>query len=508
LLADHRDNSLGGKQMRTLDRLSGLCALCALGSSLTLLGCSDDSPANERASTVKQPATTGATNPEVSAVPSRPEAEDEFQTEQSMTYTAGEFLVVGYIDLTGMVDRTDPSFPVLVENASKMGVATSSDGGQTWVPQPQISSPDLDPNGPRAINGDPWIATDSAHEHLWYLNMAIHAGFGEGGFFLSESTDDGQTWTEARYIDAQAGGQIDKPSIAVDPLDSNNIYVAFRVIGGPIKVLKSTDGGASFPDPPTVIPYPDETHAIDDVHNPIIRVMTLGAESRAVLSFEDLTDLPLVSIRFAMEDQFGEWHVESVVDGIVPQFITTLAPGQINNEKIIHSMVIDEPRDVCAIVWVDSDGKVTIGATTDGVVWETQQVPEQPQAARWQPQIATNASDETALSQDLLAVTWYEQPVGDPNTSVMGSISDDGGVTWSAPVALTKSTSVGAVPFEHCVDGGNFFGDYTGLTALGDGSSSFAATWADSRRGCISGEYAEELLTAQHLHTVSNTLTR
>ena len=158
---------------------------------------------------------------------------------------------------------------------------------------------------------------------------------------------------------------------------------------------------------------------------------------------------------------------------------------------------------MCAIAWVDDNGAVTVATSSNGVVWDTHQIPDQQPATRWQAQIASNANDQTQIGpsgQDFLAVTWYEQPPNDANTSVMASISKDGGFNWSPPSTLTIG-----VPWRPCVTGGHWFGDYMGLTALAYDSPNFIATWADSRKGCIPGEYGVDTLVAQHMHTMSNT---
>lgn len=116
------------------------------------------------------------------------------------------------------------------------GLWKSANGGTTWKPifdkyAMSIGAVKVDPSNPRTVwvgSGEPWVRNS--------------VSVGEGVF---KTTDGGDTWTKMGLPDSEriAG-------IAVDPTDSNTVYVAAMghlwSSGGERGLFKTTDGGKTW----------------------------------------------------------------------------------------------------------------------------------------------------------------------------------------------------------------------------------------------------------------------
>lgn len=130
------------------------------------------------------------------------------------------------------INPTDSRFAIGTSNSGRapgVGIFRTSDGGQTW-----ISS---DPPG---VSGccDPAIAYGS--DGVAYLGI-----LGGGGQITMKTLDNGATWERLATPSLE-----DRNNIAVDPRDSNTLYVTYSELGGAnsqrIKGYKSTDGGRTW----------------------------------------------------------------------------------------------------------------------------------------------------------------------------------------------------------------------------------------------------------------------
>jgi photosystem II stability/assembly factor-like uncharacterized protein len=153
------------------------------------------------------------------------------------------------------------------------GVFKTADGGASWAESAGPSDLDvhalaLDPTDPQILyagtpygifktkdDGDSWAEADAGITDKLLTALSIdpsnpqvlYAGFfsggctdfyGDGGVF--KTTDGGETWTSL------PGGGANIDAIAVDPTDSQVVYVASDAPCGEGVVVKTTDGGSTW----------------------------------------------------------------------------------------------------------------------------------------------------------------------------------------------------------------------------------------------------------------------
>lgn len=132
------------------------------------------------------------------------------------------------------INPLDSRFAIGSSNSGRaagVGIYRTSDGGLTWTPS--------DPPGVPSACCDPTIAYGS--DGVAYLGILV-AGSSQ---ITLRSTDNGATWTRLPNVTLQ-----DRNNVAVDPRDSNIVYVTYSELGGPnsqrIKGYRSTDGGQTW----------------------------------------------------------------------------------------------------------------------------------------------------------------------------------------------------------------------------------------------------------------------
>ncbi|MCL4560970.1 MAG: hypothetical protein M1281_10185 [Chloroflexi bacterium] len=141
------------------------------------------------------------------------------------------------------LDPTDPN--VLYAGTFRDGVFKSIDGGTTWNPTgPGLNNSAvvyalaISPKNPDVIFAG--TRGDSTTYNTTFCNGYDSAGIAifDGGGGVYRSTNGGGTWS--KVDGGEACGYV--YGLAIDPQNSNNIYVATHQVG----VLKSVDGGTSF----------------------------------------------------------------------------------------------------------------------------------------------------------------------------------------------------------------------------------------------------------------------
>ena len=145
-------------------------------------------------------------------------------------------------------------------SAAAVGFATSADGGSTWTHGllPGITGETPADPGPYARVVDENVAYDAAHA-TWLIGSVavdlVGSSYTEVAAAVSRSAD-GTTWSDPVTVDAS--GQPDKQWTTCDnsvaSLHFGTCYMAYRsdTVGtGPIRVARSSDGGASWSTPVT-----------------------------------------------------------------------------------------------------------------------------------------------------------------------------------------------------------------------------------------------------------------
>jgi hypothetical protein len=348
--------------------------------------------------------------------------------------------------------------------------AFSTDGGHTWMIAP---APFSRCTGGTAANGgdydratDPWvsIAPDgTVHQIVLALKESLLLGE-TSAILASRSTDGGRTWSDPATL-IRDGPQFfnDKETITADPADARFVYATWdRLVatgGGPAMFARSTDGGASW----------ETARAIYD---PGTRAQTINNQI-VVLPDGTLVDF----FTLLRRDGAGEIRATLALLRSGDRGLTWSAPVVVAERQSVGTRDPETAREVrdAAIL-----GAIAVGPAGSLVaVW---------QDARF----AHGAHDAIALSR-----------------------SDDGGLTWSAPVRVNGDPAVAAFVPTVAVSGDGTIGvayyDFrsntsdpaTLLTDVWLARSADGITWRETRvagpfdltaapfaRGLFLGDYA------------------
>jgi len=149
----------------------------------------------------------------------------------------------------------------LTTGLSSLDMSYSRDGGHTFT-ELGFLTPGSDPTA--QVFGNPSVACSSPDRFynaaLLGLDVAGPDGFlqSAAAIGVSTSNDGGRTWSGPTPVALSTTGFYDRPWIAVDPVHSNHLYLAFTSIISPsdgpcafgflfqIAFTQSTDGGASW----------------------------------------------------------------------------------------------------------------------------------------------------------------------------------------------------------------------------------------------------------------------
>ena len=150
-------------------------------------------------------------------------ASDGFDIEKSTNQGATWTTVTGFAAFAGGAITYAPSDPSTMMAGTDYGTLKSADGGSDWFEEVQLNAGPP----PNAIAFQP------------NSELTVYAGFGYG-WGLYKSTNGGATWTNPVPSKAVS-------SIAIDPVDPNNVYVGLETYsfytGG---LMETTDGGSTW----------------------------------------------------------------------------------------------------------------------------------------------------------------------------------------------------------------------------------------------------------------------
>jgi hypothetical protein len=286
--------------------------------------------------------------------------------------------------------------------AHGLAVGASMDGGKTWKESTLAMSVcgggDSGNGGNYARASDPWV-TISPDGTAYVISISFtgdtfQAG-SVGGVLVSRSTDGGLHWSDpVTLIRDGAAAFNDKEAITADPTDSHFVYAVWDRLTvnnhGPAMFARTTDGGASW----------DPARAIYD---PGVNNQTLGNE---IVVMPDGT---VVDMFVELDGSFTGNNATSTIRVI---------------RSVDHGVTWSAPISVAqslAVGVADPNDANTVLRTGAGI-----------------PQMAAGPGS-------LLAVVWQDARfTSGKRDSIAFSRSHDGGLTWSAPVAINSQRSVPA----------------------------------------------------------------
>lgn len=206
-----------------------------------------------------------------------------FTQNNSATARCGDNVVVAFQDTASILEtlltgQGGVSFQTVASGTggiSVIGYATSRDGGETFRDRGAVPpGPDVD----TILFENPSVACADANHFYLAVRAALSSGPAGGGHLspvvgvvVLKSSDGGVTWSDPVTIvepdtnpaDPQFQQDFDAPSIAVDPSNPSQIYVAYthnNFNAGPpcfltsaVEVVSSIDGGQTFGNLPMIL---------------------------------------------------------------------------------------------------------------------------------------------------------------------------------------------------------------------------------------------------------------
>jgi hypothetical protein len=368
--------------------------------------------------------------------------------------------------------------------------AYSMDGGATWsYPAPipwSTCSGSTEERYARAT--DPWVSfgpTGDAH--------AIALSLDPNGFttaiLASRSTDGGATWSDPAVLidDNDLRFFNDKESITADPTDADLVYAVWDRIykpgqskGFPSQVnsfafrgfpylARSTDGGETW----------EPARRISGNAN----LFTIGNQivvepDGTLIDFTDYSTGSGVQPSnhhwkavFRSTDHGATWSKPITIDKVT-EVGTRIPDGSFPVRAGGDDIAVDPVSGALYAVWTDSrfnDGShndVVLSTSTDaGLTWSApiKVSKNAVGVAAFTPSVDVNSDGD-------VAVTYYDfrNAVAGPSvaTDFWMEISSDGGATWSESRLTTDSFDITTAPVAPA-SRGYFLGDYEGLSSAG-----------------------------------------
>ncbi|MBI1787463.1 MAG: exo-alpha-sialidase [Acidobacteria bacterium] len=305
------------------------------------------------------------------------------------------------------------------------GFSTSNDGGETWTSG-------FIPPVPGSIFtfGDGVVAA-GRHGDFYFSGLGTDA---LGGFTIqvNKSNDGGRTWSDAVVVQQDNGGDKEWIAVGPDPGTKNrdNLYVtwtSFQSTGAQLRFGRSTDGGATWVTktllaPPTNPNPAMPTNALQ-FSAPYVDPIT----GRLYVPFLHFSNADADFIRVLVSDDAGETF----------SFLNFNVPGA----PIASGVPAVQPGELCDCGGGPTGGGFRLiihaGANIGGGRFGLRRFVR---SARMVMQPAF------AARNGMLYLAWPNStsPVfGDPagQSNILFMRSEDGGVTWSAPMQANPSVA-------------------------------------------------------------------
>lgn len=395
-------------------------------------------------------------------------------------------------------------------NVGTDGVYTSSDGGATWTNRGLL--PGFSDNGGNLVSdGDPVIVYGPKPDGLggftyadgaraYYASLAAYAtGAAQGNqapelLAVTTSDDNGLTWTNPVVAANGQGYKFnDKEAIWVDndPASPHfgRAYVTwtqFRGIPGcaaPVMVAISRNGGSSWSAPMKL--SPSYNCAKGGRQGTTVRT---DANGNVYVVWEDSDGGGFKQVISVSHDGGRKWSKPMTIFHIDDIFgYGDHIPGSNFRVDSFATLAVDRNDGSLYVSWSDGMGTgqptILVTKSTDGgITWTAPQAVSDPTVQG----LAFYQGMDVAPN-GRVDIAFQAQKATDPNTYGGGNASidsfytesTDGGVTWSTPMKVTTKSSDPAASSQNNLER-QFWGDYNTLVSTND-TAWFIYT--DSRNG-------------------------
>lgn len=392
--------------------------------------------------------------------------------------------------------------------------SVTHDGGDSWarVVIPGVSA--CSGNDAFARATDPWV-TFSPNGTAWAFTFSFDAFSQSNAMFVSKSTDGGDSWGgPVALIDERSpadpkrsftGGN-DKNSITADPTDSNYVYAVWdrflspptgravdiaRIRAAsyvqPTVLSRTTNGGATWSKPTVILDSGTHAGTIGNV----IAVTSKGTVLDGTMIFSDngQRKLPFWGVAVIRStDKGATWSKKPIVVATAnPADAGPVDPGTGEPVRAGFFDFTTGPNNTAYAVWTDNsltpgiESVLYSQSVDDGLTWS------QPFVVNRTPQNIPGPDQQaftptvTVTADGVVGISYYDFRANAPN---LGSETDlwlircstgcASPAGWSTPAlpelrVTPASFDMSAAPFA----GGEFLGDYMGLTTSGSAFQPF-----------------------------------
>ncbi len=284
------------------------------------------------------------------------------------------------------------------DGRSEIVFSRSADSGANWSDRVVVSEEH------RPYNDNPSIAARGSKVGVAWT--CYHTGDGSFRLAVRESNDYGDTWSDVIYFE---GAEPYVPDTNADlSYQQGYLEVVWQETGFKVSSLRQA------------------------------RVRYGSVLSESVLDLDYYAGVPRSCsgvggshvVYTNLDDLTCEWevyftfHDSGINEWTEPVMVTDYTSNHCYDPDVAAD------NQGLHVVWGENDGgqfKVVARNTTDGIFWDNPVVLSSSSIGSWRPRIASNGTE--------LVVVWEEYTQKNP--SIYAACSTDGGITWSAPVAIT-----------------------------------------------------------------------
>jgi hypothetical protein len=342
----------------------------------------------------------------------------------------------------------------------------SFDGGHTWLP----SAP---PAFTRCTGGafergsDPWISIAPDGTVHWIV-LAFDESDAAQAMLASRSTDGGRSWSAPVALTTEISAAIDKETITADPKDARFVYAVWDRLDqasstGLTWFTRSTDGGLSW-------------EPARPIFDPGVNAQTVGNQivvlpgGRLANIFTQLNG-PVAAVALLSDDRGRTWSAPVLIGFQASKGVIDVKDGQpVRSGVSVPSVAADASTGELYAAWEDAhfaghDGVVLSRSSDGGVTWSA------PVAVNGRLDVQAFTPVVSAAG-GVVAVSYFDtrDDIGEPDRLRVAhwlARSIDGGATFTDE-RLSQPFDLQLAPEETLPgEDGFFLGDYMGLAAAG-----------------------------------------